>query len=279
MKPDKIIIRSQDAEIYDKKILDTSTAINTILGTVGITTTQNYYTGNTSRLTHDFIKFLEKPKFINLRKVILPAGIPTFNESNKTLRCLRLNVNDNSQNYLFNIEMDTNNVYTTYTELNNALTAKFQAINVALSTSINTETGILTINSTDNNFHVFVIERNEKFGFLYPWFPFLDGSSPYSTVGQAPVQLAQTRHIYIRSNIETNNYLSDGDTKILGVIPYNLDLKDIASGSYKYINNSDEFIEIQETDHSKITLEFLDENKNLMNFNYQPVSVEIDLRY
>lgn len=288
MKPNKIIIRSQDAEILNKNMIDLSTVLNSVvLANLGINASNNYFYGSTAKLTHHLERILESPKKMLIRKVILPASMPTFNLGNNKLKCLSYKPGDVSQNVLFDIEMliyaggieADRNVYTTYPELNTVLNSKFQAVNSNFSTTIDSQTGILTINSSDTNARVMVIEPNEKFGYLYPWGPIVDFSAPYGTVAPAPVQLSQTKNIYIRSNIETNNYLSDGDSKIAAVIPFTLDLKDVNSGTYAYVNNSDEFFDIQERDYDRIDIELLDDNKNLINLNNSDITIELEFKY
>ena len=281
MRPDKIIIRSQNAEIYDKDTAVLSSVIGTVLATVGVdTANQQYFTGPSSKLTHDFDKVLERPSHIRVSKVILPATIPTFNSSNNTIKLIRYNINDSTQNVAFELKFDlytTNrNVFNTYAELAAEMTTKLQTAtgNNNLSVSIDAQTGILTFVSTDAVWRICVAEKNLKFGFPYPFVAFFSSN----TVGLYPVQLSQTRAIYIKSNIETNNYCSDGDTKILDVIPFQAQLND-SYGSFSYINNSNKFFKIQEVDYNKLELQLLDDDKNLMFLNNSNIVIELELLY
>ena len=282
MKPDKIILRSQDGEISDRTQQEISSAVNTIMASVGIQTEGFYYQGTTAKLNHNLIRVLESPTKICLRKVILPGQLPTFNTTNNKLKCVLYNINDNTLNQAFNIEFDVSaytggNVFTTYQELATEMTSKLQTATskTTLSVTINNETGILTFVSTDQVWRVVVAERNLKFGFLFPWMPFFSGGN---TLGHTPVQLSQTKYIYVRTNIETNCYSSDGDTKIIGVIPYSHDVKDFY-GAFSYINNSDQYIDVQKSDYSKLVVELLDDEKNIIYLNRQPCLIELDLKY
>ena len=286
MKPDKIILRSQDGEISDKTQQDVSTTINTVMASVGIQTEGFYYQGTTAKLSHNFIRVLDRPSKICLRKVILPGQLPTFNSTNNKLKCVLWNINDNTQNQAFTLEFDVDvytggnaggNIFTTYQELATEMTSKLQLAtgNSNLSVTINNETGILTFVSTDSVYRVVVAERNLKFGFLFPWMPFFSGKN---TIGHIPVQLSQTKYIYVRTNIETNCYSSDGDTKIIGVIPYSHDVKDYY-GAFSYINNSDQYIDVQKSGYSKLIVELLDDDKNIIFLNRQPCLIELDLKY
>ncbi len=275
MKPDKIIIRSEDSEEYTQAINSLTDVINTQLATVGIVTDESYFYGETSSLTHDLERFLEKPTSLCLRKVVIPAGIPSFNNTNHQLKCMKRHKTDATQHQLFNVTMPLTKAYTDYTSFNSAFNASLQGAGSSnFSSTINAD-GVLLITSNDPNYDVWVIERNLKFGFLFPFFP-LGGNV---VGGSTCVQLAQTKVIYIETNIETENYVSNASTKVSTFIPYTQDVKTLKAGSFSWTNPSDFFYKIQPANYDRLRIRFLDDYMNPMNFNFQPCAIELDVLY
>lgn len=275
MKPDKIIIRSEDSEEYTQAINSLTEVINTQLATVGVITEEQYYYGETSSLTHDLERFLEKPSSLCLRKVVIPAGIPSFNNTNNKLRCMKRHKTDSTQHQRFEVTMPLTKAYTEYADFNTDFNASLQSAGSSNFSSGISAHGVLVLTSSDANYDIWVIERNIKFGFLFPYFPVLS-----SSVGGATcVQLAQTKVIYIETNIETENYVSNASTKISTFIPYTQDVKTLKAGSFSWTNPSDFFYKIQAANYDRIRIRFLDDFMNPMNFNFQPCAIELDVLY
>ena len=277
MKPDKIILRSEDSEEYTQQASAVASFINGVLETVGVITDEKYYYGATSTLTHDLSRFLEYPSSMLLRKCVIPAGIPSFNIHNNKLRCIKKHNTDNTQNSLIEIVMPTNKVYTDYASFNVDFSAALQqAAGNTFESFIDATTGILQIRSNDPNFKVWVRERNLKFGFLYPVFTFGLGVSVFSATC---VQLIQTRVIYVETSIETENYVSDNSTKISTIIPYTQNIETLRAGSFSWTAGSDFFYKIQPANYDKIKVRFLGDYMEELNFNYLPCALEFDLTY
>ena len=198
---------------------------------------------------------------------------------------LKHNVNNPVQNSSFEIVMDDRKIYNTFAEFNTEFNSKLSAIDPGFTSTIDNETGKLTINNASTAFEPMVVDTRievlRKFGFLYPTFTWsaLVGVPATTFHSQKAVELAQSAKIFIRSNLEPNTYCSNGSENLLGFIPYTLDIKDVNSGGFCYVNPSNEFVEIQERNYDTLELEFLDENMNLMNFASMPISVELQFLY
>tara|TARA_B100001094_G_scaffold1245_1_gene1119 strand:+ start:1556 stop:2395 length:840 start_codon:yes stop_codon:yes gene_type:complete len=278
MKPERIIINSAETEKFSHGETFASQIVNTVINqeTNGMTNlTETYGYNKTGKLVHSLSKFLERPTRMRVSKVSLPASMPTFNSGNNTLKMFKKHNSDPNQHAFFDIVMDTEKVYTTYVEFNNDFSAKLSAVNSNFSSTINSQTGILTIISTDVNFRPIVIERNLKFGFLFPMMETFGTSFPSSK----SVELTQTPIIYVKTNIETNIYNSNQSTKILTFFGYSQTINDVSSGTFTYENKNENFIGIQTTDIQNLEIELLDINMNLIDLNSMPVSIELDLKY
>ena len=119
------------------------------------------------------------------------------------------------------------------------------------------------------------IERNTKFGFLFPMMS-LSGTS---FISSKSVELTQTPIIYVRTNIETNIYNSNQSTKILTFFGYSQTINDVSAGTFTYENKNQDYIRIQTTDIQTLEIELLDINLNVLDLNSMPVSIELDLKY
>ena len=280
MKPDRIIINSNDNEEYTKTEEYGSNLVNAIINGATnnmVNLSEIYQMNTTSKLTHSLSQFLQRPTKIRISKVSLPGSIPTFNSKNNTLKMFKKHTSDANQHAFFDIVMDTENCYNTFQEFNIAFSAKLGAENSNFSSTINGETGILTITSVDPNFSLIVIERNLKFGFLFPMMNTAPGGASFT--GSKAVELNQTSKMFVRTNIETNIYNSNQSTKILSFFGYTPTINNLESGGFVYENKNENYISVQTTDIQNIEVEFLDDNLNLLDFNSLPVSIEIDLKY
>jgi len=278
MKPDRIIINSTETEKFSQGETIGSHTLNAVINqeTNGMANlTETYGFNKTGRLVHSLSRFLERPTKMRVSKVSLPGSMPTFNSGNNTLKMIKKHNSDPNQHAFFDIVMDTDKVYLNYVDFNNDFSAKLTAVNSNFSSTINSQTGILTIISTDVNFKPIVIERNTKFGFLFPMMS-LFGTS---FISSKAVELTQSPIIYIKTNIETNIYNSNQSTKILTFFGYSQTLNDVSSGTFTYENKNQDCIRIQTTDIQTIEIELLDINMNLIDLNSMPVSVELDLKY
>lgn len=291
MKVDRVILNSTDNTIFNTVDSGVSNLVNALLGVLTsnqITSNKQYTINNTSKITHNLERFLEKPKRVRIAKVALNGSIPSFNEQVNGLKMFKRhwqnNVNDPLQNSTFEINMDTTKVFNTFAEFNTEFNSKINAVDSTWTSTIDNETGKITINkSGSSNFEAMVIDTRlpvlRKFGFLYPTFMRSVLGFPMNyLISNKSVELAQSSKIFIRSNLEPNTYCSNGE-RLLGFIPYTLDIKDLSSGGFCYVNPSDDFIEIQEKNIDLIDIEFLDESMNLMNFASMPVSVELQFQY
>ena len=277
MKPDRIIINSAETEKFSHGETSGSQILNTVINqeTNGMTNLNETYGFNkTGRLVHSLSKFLERPTKMRISKVSLPGSMPTFNSGNNTLKMFKKHNSDPLQHSFFDIVMDTDKVYLNYVDFNNDFSAKLGAVNGNFSSTINSQ-GILTIISTDVNFRPIVIERNLKFGFLFP----MMAISGTSFISSKAVELTQTPIIYVKSNIETNIYNSNQSTKILTFFGYSQTINDVSSGTFTYENKNQDCIKIQTTDIQNLEIELLDINMNLIDLNSMPVSIELDLKY
>jgi len=278
MKPDRIIINSADTEKFSHGETSGSQTLNTVINqeTNGMTNlTETYGFNKTARMVHSLSRFLERPTKIRVSKVSLPGSMPTFNSGNNTLKMFKKHNSDPNQHAFFDIVMDTDKVYLNYTDFNNDFSAKLASVNSNFSSTINSQTGIPTIISTDVNFRPIVIERNLKFGFLFPMMS-LSGTS---FIGSKAVELTQTPIIYVRTNIETNIYNSNQSTKILTFFGYSQTINDVSSGTFTYENKNPDCIRVQTTDIQNLEIELLDINLNVLDLNSMPVSIELDLKY
>ena len=291
MKVDRVILNSSDNEIASEIDLARSSLVNNLLNSLTsgqITSNKLYYTNISSRIVHNLERFLEKPTKVRISKIAMNASIPSFNESINGLKMFKRhwqhNVNNPVQNSSFEIKMDENKIHNTFAEFNTEFSSKLSAVDPGFSSSIDNETGKLTIHNASTGFEPMVVDTRvavlRKFGFLYPTFTWsaLLATPATSFTSQKAVELAQSSKIFIRSNLEPNTYCSNGE-RLLGFFPYTLDIKDVNSGGFCYVNPSDEWIEIQEKNIDTLELEFLDEHMNVMNFGSMPISIELQFYY
>ena len=244
MKVDRIILNSNDNEIATEIDLARSTLVNNLLNTLtsGQITSSKYYSTNiSSRIIHNLDgRVLEKPKKVRIAKVAMNASIPSFNKEVNGLKMFKRhwqhNVNNPVQNSSFEIVMDDRKIYNTFAEFNTEFNSKLSAIDPGFTSTIDNETGKLTINNASTAFQPMVVDTRvevlRKFGFLWPTFLWSALGLPVTSFqSQKAVELAQSSKILIRGNLEPNTYCSNGE-RLLGFIPYTLDIKDVNSGDF-----------------------------------------------
>lgn len=281
-QPTTFIVRSLDSAAWESEIRDAAWTLswNNYLSSIGATQADqaviHKYGRITSKIHLDLKQPLHRPRGVRLNKCIVPHQMPTFKESNKTLKIFAQSLSAGSSSYYFDVNMPTNVRYVTFDEVAAEIDTQLKGSS-SLYSCVATSAGRITISSTSASpYQLVVIEPNAKFGFDYGMVAVLR-----STTSPSPVVLQPTRAFFVRCRAfgVTSAHTSNNATDILAMVPYEEKVVGFG-GSSVFVNpNTQSYLNITQTTHTALDFELLDDDMETVNLRRHDWSMELSFAY